>query len=336
MIAPRKPPQAFRLDDPGLLIEPGPDLETAAPLVAAAEPGESASAVRPSPRRGLRWSSLFWGALGALVSLAIGLAIDELVRELFARAEWLGWLGSALAALLALAVLAMAVREVLALLRLAQVHDLKEGAEAVILARDVEGARALVRRLASLYSARPETARSRRELLGHLTEVVDAPDLLAIAERVLLGPLDEAARRIVMDGARRVSVVTAVSPRALIDVLFVALESLRLVRRLSRLYGGRPGVLGLVRLLREMVAHLAATGAIALGDSLIQQVVGHGLAARLSAKLGEGVVNGALTARIGLAAIAVCRPLPFVKARPPRMADILAELTQSAPERRDG
>jgi putative membrane protein len=65
---------------------------------------------------------------------------------------------------------------------------------------------------------------------------------------------------------------------------------------------------------------------MAAGDSLVQQLLGHGIAARLSARLGEGVVNGLLTARVGIAAIEVCRPLPFVNGRPPRLADVMAEL----------
>ena len=59
------------------------------------------------------------------------------------------------------------------------------------------------------------------------------------------------------------------------------------------------------------MGHLAVTGAIAAGDSLIQQFVGHGLAARLSTKLGEGIVNGLLTARIGIAAMDQARPMEF-------------------------
>jgi hypothetical protein len=69
-----------------------------------------------------------------------------------------------------------------------------------------------------------------------------------------------------------------------------------------------PGFVGMARLGRAVLAHLAVTGTIAMGETLIQQIVGHGLAARLSARLGEGVVNGMMTARIGIAAMDVCRP----------------------------
>ncbi|MDP3319515.1 MAG: TIGR01620 family protein, partial [Bosea sp. (in: a-proteobacteria)] len=34
-----------------------------------------------------------------------------------------------------------------------------------------------------------------------------------------------------------------------------------------------------------------------------------------------------LTARIGLAALAVCRPLPFVEAAPPSLGDVAGDLT---------
>ena len=40
-------------------------------------------------------------------------------------------------------------------------------------------------------------------------------------------------------------------------------------------------------------------------------MLGHGIAAKLSQRLGEGVLNGLLTARLGLAAIDVTRPMPF-------------------------
>jgi putative membrane protein len=106
----------------------------------------------------------------------------------------------------------------------------------------------------------------------------------------------------------------------------VVFESGRLIRRLAELYGGRPGTLGFIRLTRDVLAHLAVTGSIAAGDSIVQQLVGHGLAARLSAKLGEGIVNGMMTARIGIAAMETARPLPFSVARRPGLGDFLSAL----------
>ena len=129
-------------------------------------------------------------------------------------------------------------------------------------------------------------------MAAHTREIIDGRDLVILTERELLSPLDARARSLVANASKRVSVVTAISPRAVVDLLVVAIENLRLIRALSQLYGGRPGTLGIFRLVRHVLAHLAVTGGMAAGDSLLQQVLGHGLAAKVSARLGEGVING--------------------------------------------
>ena len=138
--------------------------------------------------------------------------------------------------------------------------------------------------------------------------------------------LDRRARELTSAAARRVAVVTAISPRAIVDIAFVLFESVKLARAIAALYGARPGLFSSWRLLSEVLAHLAVTGGVAMGDSVIQQLLGHGLAAKLSARLGEGLVNGLMTARVGIAATKVTRPLPFDRLRQPQVLDYATEL----------
>jgi putative membrane protein len=44
----------------------------------------------------------------------------------------------------------------------------------------------------------------------------------------------------------------------------------------------------------------------------------------LSARAGQGAVHGLLAARLGLAALLVCRPLPFVEGELPSMKQVRA------------
>lgn len=333
----RKPrrPTAFKLDDANVRFEDGTlgtPLRNEARIIPAAADVDEVPPSLVQPATGMRFGRWLLAGLGGLASLAIGLAIDSLIRDLFARTDWLGWAGLGLVALAVLGLAGLTARELAGLARLRRIDRLREAMAAAAEADDVRAAKAAIGELIGLYADRPEMARGRAAMKGHLAEVIDGRDLILLAERELLAPLDAAARRIVTDSAKRVSLITAVSPRAALDLIVVLAENIRIIRRLSALYGGRPGTLGFIRLAKEVAGHLAVTGGMAAGDSLISQFLGHGLAARLSARLGEGVINGLLTARIGVAATDICRPAPFLGTKGPRIQDFLAELTRSEPK----
>lgn len=291
--------------------------------------------VSPARRR-FSLGGIASAALGILLSLAVGIWIDDLIRALFDRSTWLGYAAIVVAAIFVAALAAIVFREILGIWRIDSVQALKADAEAAIRERKPGPARAVLARLVTMLSDRPETARGRAALAATEHDIIDGPHLIALCETELLAPLDAQARNMVLDSAKRVSVVTAVSPRAVVDLAFVLFESTRLIRRIATLYGGRPGAIGMIRLVKDVVSHLAVTGTIAVGDSLVQQVLGHGVASRLSARLGEGVINGLMTARIGIAAMDYCRPLPFHARKRPGIGDFMSDLTPSMTRSGDG
>jgi putative membrane protein len=326
-------PRAFRLSgDETVTSKPAPEVIEpeidvfAAELVEGAPGGEEAAAAAQAKgvldRYFLSPGGVFLSAASGLVTLAISVWAWKLVEDLFSHSALLGMIGLALAVAAGAAALLFVAREMRSILlqnRIAKLHAAMAQARA---ANDAKAASANVRELCALYETRVELARPRAMMGDYAKQIIDGKDLIDLAERNLVAPLDQRARREIAAAAKRVSVVTAVSPRAVLDVIFVAGQAIVLMRRISEIYGGRPGLLGFFKLARSVGAHLAITGTVAVGDTLLQQVLGHGVAARLSAKLGEGVLNGLLTARVGLSAMAVCRPTPFVTEKQPGVKDV--------------
>ncbi len=197
------------------------------PDIVAAEPPPATA-----PRSRSLLASIFFGAFGVLVSLAVGLWTDQLIRDLFERAEWLGWLAAAMAAIALLALLVILVREFLAIARLAEVEKLQKRALDAVARDDPKAAQAVVDELSAFVAAKPETAAGRRSLAELRGEIIDGGNLVRLAETEILGPLDARAKVMILEAAKRVSLVTAVSPRALVDVAYVVFEAGRLIRRL--------------------------------------------------------------------------------------------------------
>lgn len=274
----------------------------------------------------ISWTAVFFTALLGLLSLAVGLWIDELIRDLFNRHSWLGYVGLALTVLIVFTCTVIIIRELWAISRMRQVEKLRLLASGAYEENDHSEAAKLEGKLLTLYASKPQTAKGRALIKTHRGDIIDGKDRITLLEEHLMKPLDHEADKLVMNAAKRVAIVTAVSPRALIDILYVLAENIRLIRGIAEVYSGRPGFLGTISLARKVVTHLAITGAISIGDGLVQQVIGHGIASRLSARFGEGVVNGLMTARIGLAAHDLCRPIPFLGTKRPGVSGYLNAL----------
>ena len=286
-------------------------------------------AVPQVPRRtsrGFRWGFLLVSALAALLSLWAGLTITTLIENFFARSATLGWLASGVAGLVGLAAIAIIIREIWGLSRLRRIEHIQELSARAINVDEAAAATETVASLEGIYGSRPDTAWGMTKFRDHKNDIMDPRDRIRLLDRLVIGPLDEESHRIIAHRARRVTLLTTVTPAAALDLVFVAAQNLRMLRELAELYGGRPSTLSTLKLARMVVSHLAVTGGLALSDNLIQHVVGKGLLGRLSARFGEGAVNGILTSRIGLAARDVCRPVPQSESTKETLGSLLREL----------
>lgn len=295
-----------------------PDVAAAPPVPEEAglpEPAAMQAAVQIAARRPSRLARWFWGLAAGLAGAMASVAAWDFAAGLITRLPLLGWAVSAgFAVALVLALLLM-LRELASLARLSRVDGLRRAAEAA--GGDLAAAGLFSKRLAGFYRGRADLSWHLSRLEERRAEVMDADAVLDLTEAELLAPLDQAALREVEASARQVATVTALVPLALADVAAALLSSLRMIRRVAEIYGGRSGLFSSWRLTRAVLGHLAATGAVAVGDDLLEPVLGGSVLSKLSRRFGEGLVNGALTARVGIAAMEVCRPMPFsAKQRP--------------------
>ncbi|MEM8790713.1 MAG: TIGR01620 family protein [Pseudomonadota bacterium] len=318
MTAPKKPSQSpviLDLEETTLPDVPAPG---DAPPVGEPDPAAGAHALAIAAASGPGRGRMVLIFLGGILTLAIGLWFDSFLAGLYERHLWLGRLGLGLTIGLASILIAMALREIAALARLTRIEALQRAAADGDVARLLPGLKRLYAGRADLDGASAQVERTRQE-------TPDEATALLVAERAYLAPLDARAERIIAHAARDVAAATALIPMPAIDVIAVLWVNLRMIRRIATVYGGRAGWFGSWRLMRAVASHLVATGAIAATDEMLGPLVGGGVLGKLSRRFGEAAVNAALTARVGVAAIEVCRPMAHSDRPRPRASRIVMD-----------
>ncbi|MEM9227976.1 MAG: TIGR01620 family protein [Pseudomonadota bacterium] len=292
---------------------PDPDL----PLTAVQRAAQTVGA-----RRGPLARLVLW-ALAGLVGLSVSLMGWDFVTGLLARNWILGQIALGLSLIVLAGLITWILREIAGIARLSRIDVLQNLASDPSAMIDRTVALRVLDRLTALYASREDMRLPIRTLAERRDEILDADALMTEVEGALMGPLDARARREIEAATRQVAAATALVPLALADVVVALVANTRMIRRIATIYAGRAGTFGSWRLLRAVASHLIATGAVAVGDDLISSVAGGGVVAKVSRRFGEGVINGALTARVGVAAMEVCRPMPFRAAPKPRVTRLI-------------
>ncbi len=350
---PRRQPQLFDPADPRLRAsDPTPQddpLTSEPPPEPAPRPSSLRVPTVADLQRGINWGLWLAGSAISLLIMSFALRFWSFVWDLFQRQDWIGWVAVVLAGILVLSLTMLIAREVIGVFRLAKLQQLRKQSETSLQmaadagvnptmvghSRVMHGNNATNRSVAEtvtsirdLYADRPELAWARARLADHDRTIMSSTERLALLDRELLAAVDDQAKAAIAQSARRVSVVTAITPFAIFDMGFVLYENLRMLRRIATIYGGRPGYAALFRLASRVIAYVVASGGLALTDDLFGQFVGQGLAKRLSARAGQGMFNGGLTVRLGVAAIDLTRPLPFIEARKPRFRELALDVAR--------
>lgn len=320
----RRHPAPFEMDpkelDPArieLVAEDDPRRQLPAPLEPPPKP----------PKR--PWTRLLIGAGSMTLIALLGLEAYQHIEALYDRSLGLGIAFASLYGLTAVGGLGLAVQEWLSLRRLAVAESLRERARSLAGSAVHGHADPLLRKVTRLYQGRAELAPAVRRYERSVSDAHDDGERLSLYARTVLAPLDREAYQLVKQGGRDIGALTALSPIGLLDGLIVLVRTLMMLRAIARLYGVRPGAMASFRLVREAARNMLAAGVGELVSDAAVETAGATVLSMLSARAGQGVVNGLLAARLGLSAMQLCRPLPFTAEEMPSLARLRQEIFET-------
>lgn len=299
-----------------------PEAQASRPLddESAAEADLAASLSRPKRRR--------WGLLG-LLGGGLLLGGVEAAHSTFTAALDGDWLAGAWSLLL-LAGLGLAgkaiAKELLRLRRLRRHDALRERLEEF-----TEATPQQAQRLAETLRDRLDLETDHPHWQSYLAAKDDhhggAEQRVLIAHH-LLAPRDREARRLIARMSGDTAVLVAASPLGLLDMALVAWRNLAMIDRLARLYGLELGYASRLKLFRQVLYNVAFAGTSELASDIGMEWLSMDLAGRLSTRAAQGLGVGLMSARLGLKALGLSRPLPFEAGEAPRLVKLRRELWQ--------
>ncbi|MBP6121158.1 MULTISPECIES: YcjF family protein [Providencia] len=163
-------------------------------------------------------------------------------------------------------------------------------------------------------------------------------EILELYSKLVQPILDEQARKEISRSSAESALMIAVSPLAVVDMAFIAWRNIRLINRIAAIYGIELGYYSRIRLFRMVLINIAFAGASELIREVGMDWLSQDITARLSTRAAQGIGAGLLTARLGIKAMELCRPLPWIEDKP-RLADfrrqLISQLKNAMPSKQD-
>lgn len=261
-----------------------------------------------TPIRNRRGNRL-WVTLAGLVTIACGAELYRLLAWGFTLHPFVGaTLGLVVLGLIFL--LGLEVRRGFKGSRqLSNVCKLQTQAAALMEAPTHGQSRSWIKKLEAQYQ-HPPLSSSMQTAISQLDSSYNDQEILHYLNRHALDSADRKAQKCVQRYSIESGVLVAFSPWASFDMLLVAWRNLRMLREIATIYGLSPGLLTQWKLLKQVLQNLAFAGASEIAMDAGSALLGSSLTAGLSARAGQGLGAGLFTARTGLTAIKMCRPLP--------------------------
>ncbi|WP_432698301.1 TIGR01620 family protein [Marinobacterium sp. YM272] len=306
-----KPEQVDLSDQPEPEVhQPVQELPLDRVVDADEEPAKVAATVQTARRKRRGWKRLFGLSLGAVLVTGVGIELYRLLDWAYTTHPGVGVGFSVLLSLLAISGSVQLWKSLKGLRQLRDTERLHEKARALMDHSGQGRAASLLRALEQRYQGQPSHA-SVIDAIRELDSAYSDREVVSFLSRHALQEQDAAARRCVQRYSVESGAMVALSPWATFDMLLVGWRNLRMLREIASIYGIAPGAAAQWSLLKSVLQGLAFAGASEMAMDAGAAAFGSSLTSTLSARAGQGLGAGLFTARTGLQALRLCRPLPL-------------------------
>ncbi|MBD2793354.1 YcjF family protein [Xenorhabdus szentirmaii] len=286
------------------------------------------------PKRG------FWRKVFSVAVLLLGVSvIAQLIQWIYQswqQHDWIALGAAAAGSMIILAAIGSIIREWRNLYHLRQRTEERSLAKNLLQSHGIGQGRQFCEKLAKQAGIGVQHPALQRWLAA-VHETHNDCEIVMLYSKLVQPVVDAQAKKEISRSAAESALMIAVSPLAIVDMAFIAWRNIRLINRIATLYGIELGYFSRIRLFRLVLLNIAFAGASELVREVGMDWLSQDIAARLSARAAQGIGAGLLTARLGIKAMELCRPLPWVDGDKPKLGDfrhqLLAQLKNTLPKK---
>ncbi|WP_127958320.1 YcjF family protein [Serratia microhaemolytica] len=281
------------------------------------------------PKRSL-WRKMVTVALVLFVVSAL-LQSGQWLYHAWQQQDWGVLVAGGATALVLFATVGTVIAEWRRLYRLRHRNQIRDQARELLQSHDVGNGQLFCQKLAREAGLNAEHPALQRWRLS-LHESQSDGEVLTLYAQIVQPEIDSHARREINRSAVESALMIAVSPLALLDMAFIAWRNIRLINRIAGLYGIELGYFSRIRLLKLVLLNIAFAGASELVREVGMDWMSQDMVARLSTRAAQGIGAGLLTARLGIKAMELCRPLPWLADEKPKLSEFRHHLLSQLKE----
>ena len=277
---------------------------------------------------------VFTSCIAILLTSAAGMELYRLLDWSFEFHTWAGMAVSILVVLTLVSGIWQLRKSLAGLKQLREAEHLRQEAETLQQEHTHGHAAQLLNKLEQHYKYHPQ-GQEVLQNIHHIDSTYNDTEIVHFLSKHALQQQDLQARHCIQRHSIEAGVLVAISPWASFDMLLAGWRNFRMLKEIMSIYGIAPSAVAQIKLLRKVLHSIAFAGLSDMAMDAGSTLLGTSVMAGLSARAGQGLGAGLFTARTGLTAMELCRPLPDNQQRTPLLKSIANELLRKISGTRD-